>query len=113
MELGASEESEEKETEEENRSRKGNKFNQVCKRSKYRRVKYVVQHLAEDAGLETAVLERLKDRKESEDPDDDVSQEFKLAVLLLSLMKTLISSEKKLDDQGYWIQDMLRRGMKL
>ena len=52
--------------------------------------------------MERAVLERLKDRKE-----------FKLAVLLLSLMKTLISSEKKLDDQGYWIQDMLRRGMNL
>ena len=48
----------------------------------------------------------LKVRKESE-----VSEEFKLAVL--SLMKTLGLSERKLDHLRFWIQDMQRRGMDL
>ena len=67
----------------------------------------MVEQLDEDPGLEEALVNRLKSRN----PDDDVSEEFKLAVL--SLMKTLNLSEKKLDDLRYWIQDMLRRGMDL
>ena len=70
----------------------------------------MIQHLEEDQGLEGAVLKTLETRKESEN-DDDVSEEFKLAVL--SLMKTLNLSERKLDDLRYWINDMIRRGMDL
>ena len=106
-------ENEEKETEDEGelRSRKRKEFEEVCRSTKHRRVKNVVEILDEDPGLEDAVTKRLKSRKESENADDNVSQEFKLAVL--SLMKTLNLSEKKLDDLRYWIQDMLRRGMDL
>ena len=106
-------ENEGKETEDEGelRSRKRKEFEEVCRSTKHRRVKNVVEILDEDPGLEDAVMKRLKSRKESENADDNVSQEFKLAVL--SLMKTLNLSEKKLDDLRYWIQDMLRRGMDL
>ena len=92
------------------KSQKRKQFDEAGEKTKSRRVKSVIQHLEEDQGLEGAVLKTLETRKESED-DDDVSEEFKLAVL--SLMKTLNLSERKLDDLRYCINDMIRRGMDL
>ena len=86
-------------------------FEKVVKKTQKNRVKSVVEQIENDPGLEEAVLETLKERKESEDCGDETSEEFNLAVL--SLMKTLCLSERKLDDLRYWIQDMQRRGMDL
>ena len=80
----------------------------MCERTKYRRVKNIVQQLDENPGVEGALLKTLK-RRDSE--ENDVSDEFKLAVL--SLMKTLHLSKRKLNDLRFWIRDMIKRGMDL
>ena len=91
--------------------KKRKSYENVVEKTQNKRVQSVVQELEKDPGLEEAVLDSLKERKKSEDCNDGASEEFKLAVL--SLMKTLNLSEKKLDDLRFWIQDMLRRGMDL
>ena len=71
-------------------------------------MKNIIQSLDENPGVEGALLETLKmlDLEEN-----DVSDEFKLAVL--SLMKTLHLSKRKLNDLRFWIRDMIKRGMDL
>ena len=96
------------EAKEEKRSRKRKNFDEVCDKTKYRRVKNIVQQLDENPGVEGALLKTLK-RRDSE--ENDVSDESKLVVL--SLMKTLHLSKRKLNDLRFWIRDMIKRGMDL
>ena len=86
-------------------------FENAGKLTQKKRLKSVIYQIETDPGLEEAVLDTLQQRKNSEEEDDEVTEEFKMAVL--SLMKTLSLSEKKLDDLRFWIRDMLRRGMDL
>ena len=86
-------------------------FESAGKLTQKKRLKSVIYQIETDPGLEEAVLDTLQQRKNSEEEDDEVTEEFKMAVL--SLMKTLSLSEKKLDDLRFWIRDMLRRGMDL
>lgn len=74
--------------------KKRKSFENITGKTKKERVKSVVEQLVNDPGLEEAVFESLKEGNESEACDDEVSKEFNLAVL--SLMKSLCLSEKKL-----------------
>ena len=94
-----------------NRGEKIEDFENVGKKYQKERVKSVIEQMEVDPGLEEAVFDTLQQRKKSEDEDDEVPEEFKMAVL--SLMKTLNLSARKLDDLRFWIRDMLRRGMDL
>ena len=88
------------------RRQKRKKSEKVSESTRFRRVKNIIQSLDENPGVEGALLETLKmlDLEEN-----DVSDEFKLAVL--SLMKTLHLSKRKLNDLCFWIRDMIKRGM--
>ena len=86
-------------------------FEEAGRETKRERIKSIIEQIENDPGLEEAVMDTLQQRKKSEDCDEEVSEEFKIAVL--SLMKTLEISGRKLDDLRYWIKDMIRRGMDL
>ena len=63
--------------------------------------------MAEDEELEVGVLEALKFRNECSDSQLEENEKFEV-VAVLSLVKSLLISESKLDVLRFWIRDMMR-----
>ena len=85
----------------------------LSKKMKQARVDKVIKILNADVGLETGVVEHLKQAEEESLRGELSEKEETFKMCCLNLMKTLSLSETKFDDLRWWIFDIIKRGFDL